>query len=153
MSNSVRFLLIAVLLAGAWAALSRLGPETEDHSCCCDLAGGGCSTPIEASATSHANKYRFPEGKPTWLLVTSAKAEDSRNAVAAFEKLRTRLKGKAYFRRLDWNAKGAEPVIEQFSLGQPPASVIADAHGHVVHKLEGAHHVRKVEETLKSLIK
>lgn len=41
MSNSVKFLLIAVVLAGGWAALSMLEPETEDHSCGSDHAGGG----------------------------------------------------------------------------------------------------------------
>lgn len=85
--------------------------------------------------------------------MTSAKAKSSKEAVDAFEKLQARYKGKAYFRKMDWSAKGAEPVIEQFSLGRAPASVIADADGHVVHKLEGAHDARKVEEALKSLIK
>lgn len=82
------------------------------------------------------SRFEFEKGKPNWLLVRSddpgGKAMD-----AAFGRLQRDLKGRVAFHRLDWGSKEAKAAVAEFTLSNPPSSVVTDARGEVVMKVEG----------------
>ncbi len=109
--------------------------------------------PIEASATLSQKTYTFPKGKPTWLLVRSERTKDGRSMDKTFAQVQTALKDSAYFRIVNWEDKATKPIIDEFSLSRPPASIIADKHGHVIRKLEGACTPKQMVEFLKKAMR
>jgi len=109
--------------------------------------------PIEASATLSEETYTFPKGKPTWLLVRSERTKDGKTMDKTFAQVRATLKNTAHFRSVNWEDKAAKPIIDEFSLSKPPASVIADKQGHVIRKLEGVRTPSQMVEFLKQAMR
>ena len=71
---------------------------------------------------------------------------------AAFAELESRFGAKVNFVRLDWGSDEADDAVKEFSLTEPPASVIADAKGRVVQKFEGVRSARSMAAKLESLL-
>lgn len=69
-----------------------------------------------------------------------------------FYKLRSEYGGKVNFLVFNWESKDAQSIIEDESLVNPPASVVADSSGNVVEKFEGTKTADKMKSTLLGLI-
>ena len=106
--------------------------------------------PIAASGTSA--EYRFPTGKPTWVLVRSSKKADGKSMDHIFNEIRTEFSGRINFRILNWEDKSSISIIQEHSLDAPPASVLADSKGHVVQKFEGVKSSRDMKKLLEALL-
>lgn len=109
--------------------------------------------PIEASATLPKQNYTFHKGKPTWLLVRSERIKNGKSMDKTFAQTQATLKDSAYFRSINWEDEEAKPIIDEFSLSKPPASVITDKQGRVVRKLEGARTPSQMVEFLKQAMR
>lgn len=72
---------------------------------------------------------------------------------AVFGSLKAQFNGKIRFITLNWNDKAAKSAIDEFSLDEPPASVLADADGRVVEKFEGAMSAGEMTARLNALLK
>lgn len=54
-----------------------------------------------------------------------------------FADLKLKFTGKVFFMRYNWEDDKAGEVISQFSLDEPPASILTDKNGKVVEKFDG----------------
>ena len=95
---------------------------------------------------------KIPQGKPTWILVRSSKQKNGDGMDAAFYEVKSRFKGRVNFRVFDWEDEETESIVDEFTLGEAPASVLKDAKGRVVEKFEGSKSVGEMSVKMNSLI-
>lgn len=105
-----------------------------------------------ASGTSADVKYNFPKGKPGWLLIRSSKKLNGKSMDSVYRAMASKFSGKIHFRTINLEDPKSQPIIAEHSLDAPPASVLADAQGHIVQKFEGPKSSTYMEKTLRSLL-
>lgn len=98
-----------------------------------------------------APSFTFSKTKPTWLLVRSDKKPGG-DMDATFDKVRANFGSKIDFKKLNWEDKKAESVIDRFSLKEAPSSVITDSKGRVVEKFEGTQDASTITQKLSKVI-
>lgn len=104
--------------------------------------------PDEASETL---LDKIPQGKPTWILIRSSKQKNGNVMDKVYSQVQSQLRGRVNFRILDWEDEETQDIIDEYSLGEPPASILKDANGKVVEKFEGMKSTNDMYTRLNSL--
>lgn len=94
----------------------------------------------------------IPKGKPAWILVRSNKQKNGDEMDKVYYEVKSRFNEHVKFRIYDWEDEETQVIIDDFSLGESPASVLKDAKGRVVEKFEGTKSVDEMSKKLNSLI-
>lgn len=95
---------------------------------------------------------KIPKGKPTWILVRSSKRKNGDVMDKVYSEVQSQLKGRVNFRILEWEDEETKNIIDEYSLGEAPASVLKDASSKVVEKFEGMKSTDDMCNKLNSLI-